>query len=344
MAINSVRNGWQVDVQPGGRGGRRIRKTFKMKAEALAWERYVLSKAQESADWMPAKKDNRRLLDLVEIWSSRHGITLRDGENTATRLRAMSTAMGNPVAEKFTAQDFAEYRAKRLADGITQNNMNRELQYLKAMFNTLIALDVWNRDNPLSKLKAIKIVEKELSFLTLEQVRRLLTELPKGRNPHVTLVAKICLATGSRWGETEDLTIHQVRNGTIQFSRTKSGKARAIPIDIGIELEIMNHHVEHGTGNRIFQSASAAFREAIERAQIELPLGQMTHVLRHTFASHFMMAGRNILTLQRILGHQSLTMTMRYSHLAPDHLKEAREFNPLTLCRLETTRASVCRP
>jgi site-specific recombinase XerD len=102
---------------------------------------------------------------------------------------------------------------------------------------------------------------------------------------------------------------------------------------MGLELEIVNHRAEHGMGNRIFQSAWAAFREGIERAQIELPLGQMTHVLRHTFASHFMMAGGNILALQRILGHQSLTMTIRYSHLAPDHLKEAREFNPLTLCR-----------
>ena len=332
MTIKQVKTGWQVDIKPGGRSGQRIRKTFKIKSDAIVWERHIQAKAQETADWIPAKKDNRRLLDLVEIWASRHGVTLRDGENTATRLRAMSNAMGNPIAEKFTTQDFAEYRAKRLDNGITQNNMNRELQYLKAMFNTLISLDVWTRENPLSKLKAIKIVEKELSFLTLDQVQHLLTELPKGRNPHVTLIAKLCLATGSRWGETEDLTIHQVRNSIIQYSRTKSGKARAVPIDQKLEQEVVSHHAKFGTGNRIFQSAWAAFREGIERAQIDLPLGQMTHVLRHTFASHFMMAGGNILALQRILGHQSLTMTMRYAHLAPDHLKEAREFNPLTLC------------
>ncbi|WP_269901427.1 tyrosine-type recombinase/integrase [Paenalcaligenes faecalis] len=61
----------------------------------------------------------------------------------------------------------------------------------------------------------------------------------------------------------------------------------------------------------------------------------MTHVLRHTFASHFMMNGGNVLTLQRILGHSTVTITMRYAHLAPDHLQEARALNPLaglTLC------------
>ncbi len=58
-------------------------------------------------------------------------------------------------------------------------------------------------------------------------------------------------------------------------------------------------------------------------------ISTVTHALRHTFASHFMMNGGNILTLQRILGHQSLTMTMRYAHLAPEHLQEAKMLNPL---------------
>ena len=42
-----------------------------------------------------------------------------------------------------------------------------------------------------------------------------------------------------------------------------------------------------------------------------------------------MIDGGNILTLQKILGHANLTMTMRYAHLAPEHLQEARELNPL---------------
>ncbi|WP_423064590.1 tyrosine-type recombinase/integrase [Burkholderia multivorans] len=79
----------------------------------------------------------------------------------------------------------------------------------------------------------------------------------------------------------------------------------------------------------MFESAASAFRKAIDRANIALPDGQLTHVLRHTFASHFMINGGNILTLQRILGHASLTMTMRYAHLSPDHLEEAKRCNAL---------------
>jgi site-specific recombinase XerD len=46
------------------------------------------------------------------------------------------------------------------------------------------------------------------------------------------------------------------------------------------------------------------------------------HDLRHTFASHFMVKGGNILTLERILGHSTLAMTMRYVHLSPDFMKD----------------------
>ncbi|MFN3305508.1 MAG: tyrosine-type recombinase/integrase, partial [Roseateles sp.] len=76
--------------------------------------------------------------------------------------------------------------------------------------------------------------------------------------------------------------------------------------------------------------AYSAFRDAIARAGITLQDGQLTHVLRHTFASHFMMNGGNILVLQRNLGHANLTMTMRYEHLAPDHPQEVVNLNPLT--------------
>jgi integrase len=83
--------------------------------------------------------------------------------------------------------------------------------------------------------------------------------------------------------------------------------------------------------SRLFLPSYNAFRRAVGLAGLELPDGQLTHVLRHTFASHFMMNGGNILALQRILGHSSLVMTMRYAHLAPDHLQEARALNPLSL-------------
>lgn len=59
------------------------------------------------------------------------------------------------------------------------------------------------------------------------------------------------------------------------------------------------------------------FRRAVEAIGLELLGGQLTHVLPHTFASHYMKKGGDILTLQRLLGHATLAMTMKYAHFSP---------------------------
>ena len=208
------------------------------------------------------------------------------------------------------------------------------------MFNELRRLGQWKGDNPLADLRQFKVQEQELSYLTPEQVAHLLDVLSNGRNRHAAMIAKVCLATGSRWSEAENLEDRHVRNGQIQFVETKSGRVRAIPIAPALEASLRAHHDKAETGTRLFDYAYSAFREGVERAGLELREGQLTHVLRHTFASHFMMNGGNILVLQRALGHANLTMTMRYAHLAPDHLQEVSKLNPLAVLRVGRRGAS----
>jgi len=219
---------------------------------------------------------------------------------------------------------FAEYRAKRLGEGTTASNLNREHAYLRAVFNELGRLGHWKGENPLSKVRQFKVQDRELSYLTIEQIGKLLKALEGDAH----LIAKICLSTGARWSEAEELKVSQVRDGQMHFSGTKSGKNRSVPITEGLEKELKAAIKQSKTG-RVFKYAYSAFQKGVGEAGLQLPRGQMTHVLRHTFASHFMMNGGNILVLQKLLGHSSLTMTMRYAHLAPDHLQEARILNPL---------------
>nr|WP_305891704.1 tyrosine-type recombinase/integrase [Methylomonas sp. WSC-6] len=61
-----------------------------------------------------------------------------------------------------------------------------------------------------------------------------------------------------------------------------------------------------------------------------VPSGQLAHVLQHTFASHYVMRGGNLKSLQQLLGHSSLTVTMRYAHLSPNFHDEVRQLNPLS--------------
>lgn len=72
------------------------------------------------------------------------------------------------------------------------------------------------------------------------------------------------------------------------------------------------------------------FGESVEAVGLELPVGQLTHVLRHTFASYYMSKRGDILTLQRVLEYASLAMTMKYAHFSPGHLTEVVKLNPLS--------------
>ena len=67
-------------------GGRRIRKTFATKGEALAYESYLEEQTNDKP-WLGEKIDRRQLSDLVEIWHNAHGKTLSDGENVYTTLK-----------------------------------------------------------------------------------------------------------------------------------------------------------------------------------------------------------------------------------------------------------------
>jgi len=134
----------------------------------------------------------------------------------------------------------------------------------------------------------------------------------------------ICLSTGARWSEAERSGPTSVRNGVITFSGTKSGKVRAVPISADLQTLLLKHWRQHGP----FTSAITSFRRALARTTIKLPKGQAAHMLRHTFASHFMQNGGNILTLQKILGHSTVVVTMRYAHLAPEHLQDAVRLGP----------------
>lgn len=83
-----------------------------------------------------------------------------------------------------------------------------------------------------------------------------------------------------------------------------------------------NDHDDH-------QCGYWAVRAALKMVKPDLPSGQAIHVLRHTFATHFMINGGNIITLQRILGHATIQQTMTYAHFAPDYLQDAVKFNPV---------------
>lgn len=181
------------------------------------------------------------------------------------------------------------------------------------------SLRLMNRKKNKSKYQ----FNKEIAWLTHAQITELLSACSRGYSD-LPLVVEVCLSTSSRWREAENLTRSQITPHKITFIRTKGKKNRSVPISKALYKKLITRD-----DDRLFSKCYFRFMTALENTSIQLPKGQLTHVLRHTFVVHFMMSGGNILVLQRILGHHDIKMTMRYAHLAPEHLETALLFNPL---------------
>jgi len=317
---------WQVDIQPGGRGHKRLRKSFDSKADAQRFERWAQSQHDVGALVPHLRKDRRSLLELMKAWYLAHGKYLRDGERRYRHLKRMAEAFGNPIAAKLTANAYQVYRALRIEKGISLKTCNNELGYLNAVFNELHRTGEISYQNPFGKIRPISIQEREMGYLDLDQIKTIFAELrERTTNPHALLVARLSLETGARWSEAESLTLDRLKPYRVTYDQTKSGKKRSVPISKDLYKILKNHLEQYGSFGT---STISAFRRAVDRSAIQLPQGQCAHILRHTFASHFMMNGGDILTLQRVLGHAGISMTMRYAHLSPSHFQTVIDFAP----------------
>lgn len=330
MVVKARSDGkYDLDLTLGGRSGKRIReKGFESKEMAKAREAELNHFYYSTS----VGSDIQTLQEFIDLWYKLHGHTLKD-KYRISRLNAMCLSLGNPTLSAFNAAMFADYRIKRVQQ-VSTATVNHELRYLRAVFNEMIRLGYYHSDNPLSQIRTFRVRQMELGYLDDTQIRLLLDQCAKSTNPHLLTVTKICLSTGCRFGEAEFLLrtgLVSVGSPSLRFVDTKNGKNRSVPISAELFDEIKA--VSNGPSKRmLFNTCRSAFKYAVKKSGLELLEGQMTHVLRHSFASHFIMNGGDIVTLQRILGHSDLQMTLRYAHLSPDYLAQVLDLNPLTNC------------
>jgi integrase len=120
------------------------------------------------------------------------------------------------------------------------------------------------------------------------------------------------------------------RLGIITIPRSKHGERRYVPINSAAKaaLEVLERQAD-GSGYVIAGPTSPrnkdprrTFEAAVRNSGV---LNFRYHDISHTFASRLVMAGVDLRTVQELMGHKTVAMTVRYSHLAPSHQKEAIE-------------------
>jgi len=132
-----------------------------------------------------------------------------------------------------------------------------------------------------------------------------------------------------RKGEILSLKWDQIRDGFIYLSKTKTNDSRQIPINDTLDTvfnrirkkqQLTSKYVFTYQGKRITSSVKNSFNAAKRKAKIE---DFRFHDLRHTFASQLLLHGGDLKDVQELLGHKSMTMTLRYAHLTQEHKRKA---------------------
>ena len=169
-----------------------------------------------------------------------------------------------------------------------------------------------------------------MGFFSNHDISALFDRINKSkRAKEYELICKICLSTGARISEANNLRLPQITKYKITFLDTKSKRNRTVPITEKLYNELIEFK-RTGERDKLFKCCLYGIGYIVNKTFPNLPKGQNTHVFRHTFASRFMVEGGNILVLQKILGHSDIKLPMRYAHFSPDHLIQAAELNPIS--------------
>ena len=234
-------------------------------------------------------------------------------------------AWGGVLVEPVTEERVKEVILALRRSGLSPISTNSYLRVLNAYLR-------WAG----SPVKAPRQIEpiKDPWVMTEEQVRTLAKSVPQGTNEHrVRTLALLAIDSGLRISELLNLRRQDVDldNLLLRVKEGKGRKDRIVPISIEgrkVLYRMLASQPVSGP-SLVFATrtgGTCGYRNMLrDFAQFSQRLGLTGtrfsfHTLRHTFATNYIRRGGNVFMLQRILGHRTLAMTMRYVHLQTEDL------------------------
>jgi len=200
---------------------------------------------------------------------------------------------------------------------IADSTVNRELALLKRMFNLAITWDLYSGLNPVRRVKFFREFNNRLRVLSPEEEGKLI----HNAIPYLQDLIRFALNTGLRTGEIFSLRWSHVDlpRGILSVFASKTQTIREIPINaearevleawkLNKKNEVVFYNPQTG---KPFVDLKNGFILACEKSGIS---GVTWHTLRHTFASRLVNSGVDIVTVKELLGHSSISVTMRYAH------------------------------
>jgi integrase len=284
--------------------------------ENISFGHIFLNQYSSSAENNKGEKSNRREKDLFNLW--------------------ISPVIGNLPLKDISAFHLERIKKNMSDAGRAPRTIRYSLAVIRQVFNFSKFNNLYSGETPVSKVKMPQEDNKRYRYLSHEEADRLLKYLVL-KSPQVYEMALISLHCGLRAGEIFSLTWGDLdfENGTMFIKDTKphrnrtafmtqevknilQGKAHGEKEDLifpargGVEISSVSDTFERAVKDLGFNAGVTDRRHKV-----------VFHTLRHTYASWLVENGVDLYTVKKLMGHSTIAMTERYSHLGNNTLQNA---------------------
>ena len=248
---------------------------------------------------------------------------------------------------QITKQTLRMYLGQLRKEDYLATSINRKIACLKSFFGYLYRQNLvpTNPANSLFSLKTEKKVPKTLNYDVIKQA----LSLPDENSPigiRDEAIIELFYGTGIRLGELSNLKLTDVDfvNGLIKVTG-KGNKQRLVPLGEIAKLSLKKYLEVRAEffQKTILKNVSSLFlnkygkplsRRSIQRRvekylQLVTTIGISPHVLRHSYATHLLDNGADLMAVKELLGHSNLSTTQIYTHVSTERLKRVyRQAHP----------------
>ena len=319
--------GWRAVVRM--KGYPTICKQHDRQEEAEDWAADVEREIKQGRFNVNLYKSQHTFIELLERYRNDGALEhIRSLDDVIRHLEYWKSRLGDFALLHLTTELLGKER-RLLADTPinteakrTSATVNRYFSSLSAVLSHAVRLK-WINENPCFGLSKLKESSGRDRVLTHDEIFRLLPACRQSKSPYLYCIVLMSLTTGARQGEMLNLEWRYVDfdNRLAYFKETKNGRPRSVALADSVIEELKELYKKRDSKKSLVFASKTAFgqvdikkawKEALKRANID---DCRAHDMRHTFCTLAAQQGASNLELATAMGHRTLSMLQRYTHL-----------------------------
>jgi len=273
------------------------------------------------------RKNSTTLNDIADLFFKDKAFYNKGIEVEIQRYgKHIRNSIGNYSVDDITLEMLKDIQRQKRAEGYAAQTNNHILQLVKTIFNEAIKNGI-TKVNPCDGLQWLKINNARERFLSKEEIDLLFTHI---EDEQVYLFTKLALITGARVQgilgikkkdidfKNKMIAIQDFKNDTV-YKGFFNDEVKDLLLKHVKDLSVNDSVVRYSKTmiqKRLVKILNELFNEGLDVKDSKNRV--VIHTLRHTFASHLAINGTPIYTIQKLMNHKSINMTLRYAKLAPD--------------------------